>query len=271
MAFRALAIIILALAGLTAAPAAAQNPPAGDPGNGSAHLASRAHTMPQATDFNLITAVDVSDSITRNDEFLQYSGLARGVVDPAFLGRIAEGSEQRIGFAAFTWSSGGAVDVIVPWTVISNRADAERVAAQFESAPRIDRSTFGRYRPLSSSADHGSTGMTDIAEAIQSAVQMSLAAPYTARRSVINILSNGVDNNGQDPSAIRDQAIGMGITINGIVFGDRDDLPDYFRQRVIGGPGAFLMTIHKPADLPQVLEKKFWQDMIAALTDPSAG
>lgn len=250
-------------AALAALPAAAQD--------AAGVLASRDHPVPQATDFNLITAVDVSDSITRNDEWLQYSGLARGVLDTHFLARVAEGNEQRIGFMAFTWSSGGAVDIIVPWTVIESRADAERVAAQFDSAPRIDRSTYGRYRPLSNNVDRTRAGMTDIAEAIQSAVQMSLAAPYRARRSVINILSNGVDNNGQDPTVIRDQAIGLGITINGIVFGDRDDLPDYFRQRVIGGPGAFLMTINKPADLPQVLEKKFWQDMIAALTEPAAG
>lgn len=263
MLYRLLSIALFALALLAAGTAAAQDAPAS--------LTSRDHPLPQATDFNLITAVDVSDSITRHDEWLQYSGLARGVVDAHFLARIAEGSEQRIGFMAFTWSSGGAVDVIVPWTVIESRADAERVAAQFDAAPRIDRTTYGRYRPLSSSVDRSRAGMTDIAEAIQAAVQISLAAPYRARRSVINILSNGVDNNGQDPSVIRDQAIGLGITINGIVFGDRDDLPDYFRQRVIGGPGAFLMTIYKPDDLPQVLEKKFWQDMIAALAEPNAG
>ncbi len=267
MLSRSLIFGIFVTALLAGFPAAAQNLA----GSGPSALASREHPRPQATDFNLITAVDVSDSITRNDEWLQYNGLARGVVDPAFLGRIAEGTEQRIGFIAFTWSSGGEVNVIVPWTVIETRADAERVAAQFESAPRIDRSTYGRFRPLSSSVDRRGGGMTDIAEAIQSAVQLSLTSPFTARRSVINVLSNGVDNNGQDPSTIRDQAISMGITINGIVFGDRDDLPDYFRQRVIGGPGAFLMTINKPTDLPQVLEKKFWQDMIAALGEASAG
>src|SRR3546814_14301108 len=62
-----------------------------------------------------------------------------------------------------------------------------------------------------------------------------------------------------------------GITINGIVFGERDDLADYFRQHVIGGPGAFIMTVGKPEDLPRVLEKKFWQDLVAALAAPAAG
>src|SRR3546814_1304268 len=85
--------------------------------------------------------------------------------------------------------------------------------------------------------------MADVGEAVQSAVALSTAAPFLARRSVVNILSNGVDNNGPTPDAARDQAIRMGITINGIVFGERDDLADYFRQHVIGGPGAFIMTV----------------------------
>ncbi len=257
--------LIAALFGLgiaTAAPAAAQE-------TGRVELASQDHPMPVATDFNIITAVDVSDSITRHDEWLQYSGLARGVVDPRFLARVAEGLEQRVGFMAFTWSSGGDIDIIVPWTVIKTRADGERVAALFESAPRIDRTGYGMYRP--SVLDQGEQGMTDIAEAVESALNISQAAPFPARRSVINILSNGVDNNGQDPRAIRDQAIRLGVTINGVVFGSRQDLPAYFRRNIVGGPGAFLMTVQKPGDLPTALERKFWQDLIAALPAPAAG
>src|SRR3546814_12767218 len=89
MLFRLLTLFLFSLLSL---PAAAQDGPAA--------LASRDHPLPLATDFNLITAVDVSDSITPDDEHLQYSGLARGVLDPQFLARIAEGAEQRIGFVA---------------------------------------------------------------------------------------------------------------------------------------------------------------------------
>lgn len=259
MLFRALSAFLLCMAWL---PAAAQD--------GRGALASRDHPLPVQTDVNLITAIDVSDSITRQDEWLQYSGLARGVVDPGFLARIAEGVEQRIGFAAFTWSSGGQIAVVVPWTIIETRADAERVAAQFEAAPRIDRSDFGRYRPYSSSVDDRG-GMTDIGEAVEFAIGLAQAAPFAARRSVVNILSNGVDNNGPSPDAMRDHAIRLGMTINGIVFGDRDDLADYFRDHVIGGTGAFLMTVSKPEHLPTALERKFWQDLIAALPEPFAG
>src|SRR3546814_17918287 len=48
----------------------------------------------------LFRSVDVSASITPQEEVLQYDGLARGVVDAQFLARIAEGAERRIGFAA---------------------------------------------------------------------------------------------------------------------------------------------------------------------------
>jgi hypothetical protein len=261
MLFRRLAFVLFALLTWGVAPASAQGPAAG--------LASREHPMPTATDFNIITAVDVSDSITRHDEWLQYTGLARGVLDPAFLARIAEGRERRVGFMAFTWSSGGDVRIIVPWTVIGGSADARRVAAQFDAAPRIDRSGYGGYRP--SRLDQPEAGMTDIAEAMTAALRLSMTAPFSAQRSVINILANGVDNDGQDPRGVRDQAIRMGITVNGVVFGGPHDLPDYFRNNIIGGPGAFLMEIQQPAELPRALERKFWQDLIAGLPAATAG
>ncbi len=262
MLFRRLIPALFGLAFAAAAPAPAQD-------LAGAALASRDHPMPLATDINIITAIDVSDSITQQEEGLQYDGLARGVVDPRFLARIAEGRKQRVGFIAFTWSSGGDVRVVVPWTVIENRADGARVAAQLDAAPRIDRRHFGMFRP--SSLDQGARGMTDIAEAVRAALQISMAAPFSASRSVINVLSNGVDNNGHDPRIVRDQAIRLGVTINGVVFGNLPDLPDYFRRNIVGGPGAFLMTVRKPADLPVVLEKKFWQDLIAGLPAPAAG
>ncbi|WP_193369124.1 DUF1194 domain-containing protein [Pelagibius marinus] len=262
MLFRRLIAALFGLAFAAAAPAAADD-------LAGTSLASRDHPMPIGTDINIITAIDVSDSITQQEEKLQYDGLSRGVVDPRFLARVAEGLEQRVGFLVFTWSSGGDIRIVVPWTVIEDRADGARVAALLDAAPRIDRRGFGMFRP--SSLDQGARGMTDIAEAVRSALQISMTAPFSAGRSVINVLSNGVDNNGQNPQVVRDEAIRQGMTINGVVFGNMPDLPDYFRRNIVGGPGAFLMTVQKPADLPIALEKKFWQDLIAGLPESAAG
>lgn len=227
---------------------------------------------PVATDFNIITAIDVSDSITRHDEWLQYSGLARGVVDPDFLTLIEAGPLKRIGFKAFTWSSGGRISVVVPWTVITGPEQAERVAAQLVASPRIDRSHYdGNHQvpdAVHKAAYSSSHGMTDIAQAIAAADGLARSAPLQGRRTVINILSNGVDNSGTEPGRQRDEAIRLGATINGVVFGSRSDVPDYFRRNVIGGPGAFLMTVQDPNGLPEALARKFWHDLVAHYKAP---
>ncbi len=230
-------------------------------------------SLPLSTDFNVVTAIDVSDSITRHDEWLQYTGLSRGVMNRDFLSLVSEGLMQRIGFMAFTWSSDGELRIIVPWTVIASPQDAARVAAQLRAAPRIDRSQYDSndQGPEIAASDTRSSGggMTDIAQAVGAASRLAEDAPFRGRRAVINILSNGVDNAGFDPSLQRDEAIRQGATINGVVFGGRRDLPAYFEQNVIGGPGAFLMTVQNPADLPKALEKKFWRDLIAGNTLPT--
>lgn len=229
---------------------------------------------PFVTDLNLITAVDVSDSISRHEEWLQYSGLARGIVDRNFLALVKSGVVKRIGFVAFTWSSHGQMRIIVPWTVISNLEDAALVSAQFKTAPRIDRSHYeichrcvDNFQDLAVSS-HG--GMTDIAQSITTAARLAADAPYQGGRTVINILSDGVDNVGFDPILSRDAAVRQGATINGVVFGGNSDLHAYFRQNVIGGPGAFLVTVRDPSDLPKALEKKFWRDLISRYAVSSA-
>ena len=235
---------------------------------GAALSATANESVPrQDTDFNLITAVDASDSITRHDEWLQYSGLARGVVHPEFLSLIAKGFSQRIGFLAFSWSSDGEMRVIVPWTVVASAEDAADVATQLRTAPRIDRSHYDGHHQapeeIRQAPGPPGGGMTDIAAAIDAATGLSVDAPLQGRRTVINILSNGIDNAGAPPGPLRDQALRSGATINGVVFGGRRDLAAYFERHVIGGPGAFLMTVREPADLPKALEKKFWRDLIA--------
>src|SRR5918996_4913227 len=81
------------------------------------------------TDANLVTVLDVSGSIMRHEEWLEFEGLAKAIVDAAVLDAIAGGRHRRIGFAGFTWSSGGRFDALVPWTLIASIDDAERVAA----------------------------------------------------------------------------------------------------------------------------------------------
>src|SRR3546814_11557571 len=107
MLFRTLTFFLVCVGCLaTAAPAVGPDR--------AAVLASRDHPLPVATDFKLITAVDVPASITPQDEVLQYNGLARGDVAPQSLACIPHGTERRTRFAASPWSSDGQRAVVVP-------------------------------------------------------------------------------------------------------------------------------------------------------------
>ena len=69
---------------------------------------------------------------------------------------------------------------------------------------------------------------------------------------MIDISGDGYNNRGRPVELARDEAVATGITINGLpIVNDRPnpwggrpafDLDRYFEQRVIGGPGAFMLV-----------------------------
>ncbi len=145
------------------------------------------------TDANLVTALDVSDSIMRHEEWLELEGLAKALLSAAVLDAIAGGRHGRIGFAVFTWSSAGRFEVLVPWTLIGSIDDAERVATALR-AFEIDRSSWARHGNGSNGRPIRSDFQTDVSGAIDFAVNLALVAPYASPRPVINICANGRDN-----------------------------------------------------------------------------
>lgn len=223
---------------------------------------------PQRTDVNLITAIDVSGSISRHDEWLQLTGLARAVVHPEFLALLSQGYFGRVGFVVYTWSSDDRYEVVVPWTTIASPADAERVSNAIAAIPRIDRSGYDnaeRDGTIRSFPIPFADARTDISMAIEFATSLAATAPLVATHTVINICSDGTDNAGALPVQARNRALGAGHTINGVVFGNRRDVPGFFENHVAGGPGAFVMVVDNPDDMRQSLERKFLRDLIAAL------
>jgi hypothetical protein len=216
-----------------------------------------------ATDANLVTALDVSDSIMRHEEWLEFEGLAKAVTSAAFLDAIAGGTHGRIGFAVFTWSSGGHPVSLVPWTTIETINDARRVATALGRAPKIDRSVWARRgngSKMSAAAEH----RTDVSAAIDFALDLILTAPYRSPRSVINICANGHDNVGPGPRAARDRAVAAGIVINALVMGPRKHIAAYFDQQVRGGPGSFVMEVSAPEHVAAAMLDKLLRDLIAA-------
>ena len=109
-------------------------------------------------------------------------------------------------------------------------------------------------------------------------------APYETRRRVIDVSGDGDNNSGRDVTAARGEAIAKGVTINGLVIltetptGRNSDhtnppggLADYYRNNVIGGPGAFIMVAENFNSFGDVLVKKLIAEIAQAVLQRRAG
>jgi hypothetical protein len=83
-------------------------------------------------------------------------------------------------------------------------------------------------------------------------------------RQVIDISGDGANNQGRIVTAARDEAVAQGITINGLPLmlkrsdgmWDIEDLDLYFRDCVIGGPGAFMIPVREKAQFAGAIRTK---------------
>ena len=93
---------------------------------------------------------------------------------------------------------------------------------------------------------------TSLSAAIDYAAPRFDGNGFQGVRRVIDISGDGYNNRGRSVEAARDAAVAAGITINGLpIVNDRPnpwgglppkDLDRYFEDRVIGGPGAFIVV-----------------------------
>jgi hypothetical protein len=218
----------------------------------------------EATDANLITAIDVSGSIKADAERLEIEGMAAAVVDPRFLQAVARGFHGRIGFMAFTWANGEFIP-LVPWTLIGSKDDAEHVAGLLRAARGMP--SMGYAMGIPSRTRPWRTGhATNVSAAIDRAIELSVAAPFDSWHNVINICANGIDNVGEGPAAARDRASGQGLIVNGLILGDRDnaaDIATWFRDHVQSGPGSFVMVARAFQDVTSAMLAKFLVELAA--------
>jgi hypothetical protein len=93
---------------------------------------------------------------------------------------------------------------------------------------------------------------------------------------VIDISGDGVNNSGPPAEAARDRAVAEGITINGLpilndrpTFGRPPPMPldQYFRESVIGGPGAFMIPAEDFEAFGQAVRRKLIRE-IAGVAGP---
>ncbi len=196
----------------------------------------------QAVGAAIALAADVSRSIDDEEFQLQRRGYAAAVMDPRFLQAIQANPHKAIALCLLEWAGVGEQAVVARWTVIRDGEGAAEFARILLDAPR---STMGR---------------TAIGDGIDFAVAQLEADGVVAERRIIDVSGDGTSNSGRAVTEARDDAVAKGITINGLAIinektgGDPESflyghthppggLPRYYRENVIGGPGAFVIQI----------------------------
>ena len=150
-------------------------------------------------DLALVLAVDVSFSMEPDEQELQRHGFVEAFQSSEVHQAIRRGVLGRIAVVYVEWSGAFDQEIIVPWTVIEQPADALAFAA------RLSRSPLHRmgYASISGIIDFGFRQLR------QSSLQ--------ADRQVIDVSGDGVNNTGRTVTLARDEALARGITINGLL------------------------------------------------------
>jgi len=120
---------------------------------------------------------------------------------------------------------------------------------------------------------------TSISGGIDFAVAQLARAPFSAERHIIDVSGDGTNNAGRDVVQARDEALALGITINGLVIlserplawnpehtNPPGGLANYYRINVTGGPGSFVLEARDFGSFGQAIVKK----MVAEIADASA-
>jgi hypothetical protein len=209
-------------------------------------IADTNHSAP-SVDVELVIAVDVSYSMDMDELAIQREGYAQAIVSKDFLQALRSRPDSKVALTYFEWSMSGDDRIIIPWRVIDGPESADAVAAEIMKAP----------------IRRGSS--TSISGAINFAVQLFEENPYRGSRRVIDISGDGPNNDGAPVTGARDAAVEKGIIINGLpimvkepsyLTTDIENLDLYYEDCVIGGPGAFIMTIKDREKFQEAIRTK---------------
>jgi len=201
----------------------------------------------EAVDVELVLAVDVSLSMSFEELKIQRDGYVAALTHDEVINAIRNGANGRIAVTYFEWAGDSSQYMVVPWTIIASREDAERVAQQITANPP------------------NSARRTSISGGLRYAHDLFAESPVRSMKRVIDVSGDGPNNQGEYVNLVRDEITANGITINGLPLMtdggmvsafDVADLDKYYEGCVIGGPGAFVIPVNDWSQFPEAVRRK---------------
>ena len=209
----------------------------------------------QKVELELVLAMDTSTSVNEDEFILQRDGLAQAFLHPQVLAAIKGLGAEGMAVTVVQWAGSAQQTVAVDWMHLNDENSVDRFAAEIRSMQRR------------------MSGFTDIANAISFSVNQINNNGFDGRRLAIDVSGDG--SSGQnDPRNARDSAILQGMTINGLVIhtiehdlGDlaRYELQTHYLEKVIGGPGAFMLNAESFEDFAQSMREKLYREISGPL------
>jgi hypothetical protein len=196
-----------------------------------------------------LLAVDVSVSVDSEEYVLQMRGLAEAFRHPNVIAAIRASAPNGIAVALMQWAGPDEQTYSVPWSEVRDLPTAYAFAAKIDLATR----------PLS-------FGGTAIGDALVVGISLVNENTIYGVRRVIDVSGDGRTNQGTSPGPVRAYAMSLGMTVNGLaIVNEEPQLLQYYRDRVIGGPGAFVLHANDYEDFGRAIRMKLIREIEGSL------
>lgn len=191
----------------------------------------------------LVLAVDTSLSVNNEEYALQMRGIADAFRRQDIIDLI--GLYDGVAVSLIQWGGWTSEKHTVPWQVLKSPESILEFAKQVEQTKRENVGYF-----------------TAIGTAIAAAMKSIVENKYAGKLRKIDVSGDGVNNAGPSPQSTRSIAERLGISVNGLAIRtDLSILDDYYRENVIAGPGAFVITADRYTDFARAMHKKLKREL----------
>ncbi len=213
-------------------------------------------------DLALVLAFDSSASISDEEFALQTRGTALAFQDLEVKAALA--AAGTVAVAVVVWGDAASGIDVLDWDVIRSPADADRFAGLVDGLAR----SIG--------------GSTDLGNGLGAALDMLEDPRICATRRVVNVSGDGRESlaprRRTTPNvwAARSRAEDLGVTVNGLaVISDDADVVEFYRDRLITGPGSFVVEAPDFGAFAEAIRRKLVREIdlpsIADVDPPAAG
>ena len=188
----------------------------------------------------LLLAIDVSGSVDAGEFDLQAVGLAEALRDPE-VAEILVRSQAAL--AVVQWSGVGNQELTIPWRRMLSAAEIEAFSRSARAMPR--RYTFRG---------------TAVGEALEFSRRQFAPVP-DCKRKVIDISSDGAENEGPLVASLRLRTLADGIEINALAIEAFSlSITEFYRRQVIS-PHGFVITAQGHRDYLRAIRAKLLREL----------